>query len=252
MQILIPMAGNGKRFKDEGYKQQKPLIPVDNKPMIIRALSYLPKANDYFFICRQECLDEKVDQLIKKKYPKSKFICIDYLTEGQASSCLLAADHLDPEESLLIAACDNGMIYDEKKWEIIINQDYDMIVWSFRNNPTVERNPQMYGWLDVKNNVVKSVSVKKPISKDPINDHAIVGTFYFKKAQDFIKITKNMIKKNIRINNEFYVDSVVNEFIEQKKKVGVFEIEKYLCWGTPDDLKTYEYWRKYHQLTNNK
>ena len=104
----------------------------------------------------------------------------------------------------------------------------------------------MYGWVKTdKNDNVIEVLCKKPISDNPINDHAIVGSFYFKKAKYFFEGAKQMIEKNIRINNEFYVDTVMNELVENELNVKVFEIDKYICWGTPNDLRTFEYWQEY-------
>lgn len=75
--------------------------------------------------------------------------------------------------------------------------------------------------------------------------NAIIGTMYFKKAQYFIDGLHENYKINIRHNNEFYVDEVINRNIEKGLKVKVFEVKHYLCWGTPNDYKTYNYWLKY-------
>ena len=150
------------------------------------------------------------------------------------------------ESPLLIGACDNGVVWDAKKYESLINnKDVDSVIWSVRHYPPSERNPQMYGWLRVdKDDNVSGVSVKVPISDNPYNDHAIVGTFYFKKAKYFIEALKRMCEKNRRVNNEFYVDSCVNELIAVGLGVKVFEVD-YICWGTPDELHTYEYWQSF-------
>ena len=68
---------------------------------------------------------------------------------------------------------------------------------------------------------------------------------FFRKARYFIDgLIQNTIK-NIRTNNEFYVDDVLNQNIESGLNVKVFEVENYICWGTPDDYKTYQYWSEF-------
>ena len=66
----------------------------------------------------------------------------------------------------------------------------------------------------------------------------------------FNKSAQNLIKRNEKINGEFYVDSCINEAISLGYKCHVFYVNHYLCWGTPNDLKTFEYWQscfhKYH------
>lgn len=243
---LIPAAGEWKRYKDEGYKIPKPLILVSGKPMVVTAAQSLPKTDKWIFLCRKEHInDYKINSELKSYFPNSEIIEVDKLTEGQASTCLLAKDFIDNDEELIIGACDNGMIWDKEKFEEL-KKEADCLVWTFRNNAAVKKKPQGYGWVvvDGENNALKT-SVKIPISDNPIKDHAIIGAFWFKKGKIFVEAAENIIRKNIRVNNEFYVDSVVNEVIEAGYKVKVFEVEKYICWGTPDDLRRYQYWEEF-------
>lgn len=248
--VLIPMAGEGKRFQDEGYTCPKPFIEVSGKPMVIQAVNALPKGNRYVFVCRTEHVREYgLDVLLKSTFPDVQIISINYLTEGQASSCLLAEGDVDSKSQLLIGPCDNCMTWDIDKFHSMTNNHkIDALIWTFRNNVTVKRNPQMYGWVAVdEKEKAKKVSCKIPISDDPVHDHAIVGTFWFRKASYFFDYTKKMIAQNRRINNEFYVDELMNELIEDGLSVKVFEVDKYICWGTPNDLRVYEYWKKFFQ-----
>ncbi len=91
--------------------------------------------------------------------------------------------------------------------------------------------------------------MKKPISDDPINDHAIVATFWFRHGSDFVKCAEEMIAANDRINNEFYVDQSIKYCIKAGLSVKVFEIDRYIGWGTPADYenyeKTLEYWHRF-------
>lgn len=246
---LIPMAGEGSRFANEGYETPKPLIEVSGKPMIVQACASMPKADKWVFVCRSEHLKKypEIENTLKNNFENSHIIEVDHLTEGQASTCLLAKSEIDPEDSLFIGACDNGMTYNQEKFlHLSGNPEIDALIFSFRNNATVNNNPKAYGWIKVnENEEVQGMSVKIPISETPINDHAVVGSFWFKKGKDFIEMTEQMISANKRINNEFYVDKVFDEFTEAGKKVKVFEINHYICWGTPNDLRTYQYWEDF-------
>ena len=243
---LIPMAGEGSRFKLDGYSDPKPLIKVSGKPMVCLASDFLPVARQWIYICRKGHVEEfQIDQVLKQNNPNALILSVDKLTEGQASTCLLAKDFINNDEELMIAASDNGMIWENEKFESLKNE-YDCLVWTFRNNVTVNENPKAYGWVVVnEENTVMKVSVKVPISDHYINDHAIVGAFWFKKGSLFVDAAESMIKKNRRVNNEFYVDESINELVEKGFKVGVMEIDHYICWGTPNDLKTFEYWQSF-------
>jgi NDP-sugar pyrophosphorylase family protein len=247
MNILIPMAGRGERFIKEGYSTPKPLIPVNNVPMVIKAVKDLPPADNYEFIILKEHSDKyKIEAEIKKHIPNASFTILDHVTEGQACTCLLGLEHLSQNDEVLIGACDNGMIYNLAEFEALKNES-DVLVFTFRNNVTVLEKPEQYGWVKVSDNGIKveSVSVKKQISQNPIQDHAIVGAFWFKEVNIFKIITDKMISENRRINNEFYVDECINDAIELGYRVNVFEISNYICWGTPNDYLTYLYWQNY-------
>lgn len=244
------MAGAGKRFQEEGYTLPKPLILVDNKPMIVEACNSLPQAEEWIFVCRQEHLSQSnLEEILKTTYPNSKIISINYLTEGQATTCTLANSYIDDESSLLIGPCDNGMTWNSERYEALTSDPkVDALIWTFRNNSTVKRNPKMYGWVVTNGDKAQKVSCKIPVSENPIQDHAIVGTFWFRKASYFKKAYETMYAKNRRINNEFYVDELMNELIEDGLNVKVFEIDKYICFGTPSDLRTYNYWKDFFKV----
>jgi dTDP-glucose pyrophosphorylase len=244
MANLIPMAGLGSRFADAGYTLPKPLISVSGEPMIINAIRDMPKSDKWIFVVRKEHVDEfKIDQIIKKELPNAIIIAIDKTTEGQACTCLLAEKYLDPEEPLLIAACDNGYFYDTKRYtELCSRTDIDAVVWTFTRKENLRQNPAAWGWIKLEDDgeTIKDMSVKVPISPDPYNDHAVVATFYFKKTKDFIASTKMMIAENHRIKNEFYVDSLPIFLKKMKKKSAIFDVDLYVGWGTPKDLYNYQ------------
>ena len=237
---LIPTAGAGQRFVDAGYNVPKPLIEIDGLPMVVQAAKTLPPADKWIFICREEHIREHgIDQILDSHFPGANIVPVGYLTKGQASTCLLAKEYLYPDDRLTIGACDNAMDYDLDVYKEQLSQA-DALVWTFRNNPAVLRNPKMYGWVEVdQSGQAKKVSCKAPISEQPLKDHAVVGTFSFKRADIFIRCVKSMVAKDRRINNEFYMDVALDECIQLGNVVLPLEVKKYICWGTPSDLEIY-------------
>ena len=245
---LIPLAGKGSRFSTLGYKKPKPLLEVSGKPMIIQAVNSLPQSQKLIFVALKEHLQNyPLKKVLKDEFINPKIVSLENVTQGQAITCSLGLKDEDINSSLLIAATDNGMIYDQNKYQKLIeDKNVDAIIFTFRNHVSSKSNPQMYGWVktDHKNNAI-SVSVKVPISKKIHKDHAIVGTFWFKKVEFFNQGLKNLIDKNIKINNEYYVDSLMGELINLGLNVKVFEVDNYLCWGTPNDYETFIYWQSF-------
>jgi len=238
---LIPMAGAGQRFVDAGYSIPKPLIKVDDLPMVVKAANCLPAADCWIFICREEHIREHgIDDELRKYFPKSEIISVDHLTEGQASTCLLAKDLLREDDQLTIGACDNGMVYNLKAYEKLLIRS-DALIWTFRNHPSVLNAPQMYGWVEIDDSGrALRVSCKEPISNKPINDHAVVGAFSFRIASTFFKGVETMIEKKRMINKEYYMDVALDQCINLGFEVYPIEVKQYMCWGTPEDLVDYK------------
>lgn len=257
--ILIPMAGAGQRFTDAGYVVHKPAImTIDRftgkeKPMVVCATGDLPgvaeDGGNVIYVDRTFHKEDGVEDTIRQYYPRAQFITVDHLTEGQACTCMLAEEYLDPEEPLLIAGCDNGMDIDRDAFTQL-TKDCDCIVFTYRHNEAVLANPNAYGWMiaDKEGNITQT-SIKKAISDTPMEDPAVVATFWFRKAKVFLEATKKMIEENDRVNNEFYVDQTVKHVLDLGYKAKIFDIDRYVGWGTPADYegyqKTYTYFKEF-------
>lgn len=247
--LILPMAGAGSRFFNDGYKIPKPLLEVENLPMIIKAVNDLPKTVNKIFICQNEHLKNyDIEKTLHKHYDNVNVVGIDHVTDGQACTCEIAINkfNIDDDIPILISACDNGIYYDIDKFNHLMNDtNIDVIIFTFSNNPTSKLYPHMYAWIDVdENDNIKRVSVKKPFN-DVENKYAIIGTMLFKKCKYFKDGLKIIYDKNIRTNNEYYVDNMIQPLVEKGLKCKIFDVDYYLCWGTPNDYKTYNYWHEY-------
>jgi NDP-sugar pyrophosphorylase family protein len=239
---ILPMAGAGSRFHMVGYKDPKPLLPVNGSPMFIEAVACLPPTTELVYVCQQAHLDAYP---IEEKVKGAKVIGIPKVTEGQACTCEIAIRdaNIPLDKPVLISACDNGALYDVAKHAALLaDQSVDVIVWAFTNNPTGKLYPHMYAWLDVDSEGrIHEVSIKKAFTDKP-NTHAIIGTMFFRTGKLFMEGLEECYKTNNRTNGEFYVDNVLQPLITKGYTVKVFEVDHYLCWGTPNDYKTYQYW----------
>ena len=257
--LVIPMAGLGQRFIDEGYVVTKPLIPVSGKPMVTQATNDLPAAEQHVFILRSDMLGYKdISAELKKLYPNAFIKTLSSVTEGQACTALIGLETLEQElgnaiEPITFGACDNGALYNYDNFKQLIDDtDVDIIVWGVRGHTNAIRNPQMYGWIDAdESKLIKKVSVKTAL-ESPSTDPIVLGTFTFKRAKDFHTVINHLIERNGRINGEFYIDSCINDAIELGLKCYLFEVDNYLSWGTPNDLRTFEYLQScFHKCTSH-
>jgi len=233
MKILIPMAGEGSRFEKEGYTFPKPLIDVNGKPMIQSVVENLDFDAQYIFLVRDKHL-EKYEGLEDTLYRITNGMCrivvVDSLTEGAACTALLAKEHIDNDEDLLIANSDQYVEYSVENFNMIKGMtNVDAMVFAFE-----AVHPK---WSFVKTNsrgIVTEVAEKKPIS-----NIATCGIYWYRKGSDFIKYAEQMIEKDIRVKNEFYIAPVYNELIEDGKILIPFFVHSMWGIGTPEDLNYY-------------
>ena len=236
----LPMAGAGSRFKTNGFSIPKPFLTVNDNYMVDQAEYCLPKTDKTVYAC----LKSHMSMLPLEDY--SHVVWIDDVLDGQACTTEKIMKEIDDDTSILLSACDNGVLYDSDKFaDLIEDPQNDIVVWSYRNNYTAYRNPDMYSWLDVDGDDIKGVSVKKFPGGNPVDEYAIVGTMFFRNKDVYLQSLKQTYEKNVRTNGEFYVDSILNEAIDLGYTVKNFEVDHYICWGTPDDLNTYRYWQNF-------
>jgi NDP-sugar pyrophosphorylase family protein len=247
--VIVPMAGLGQRFKDAGYTDTKPLIPVSGKPMVEQSISYLPRAEQYSFVLRQDM--QGIDDVVCKLTEEFDHPAVEILpkvTEGQAITAnkglnaLLAIKGMAPGP-ITFGVCDCGVIYDPIKLnQLLKDEDTDIIVWAVRGHTSAVRNPQMFGWIEEDKGLVRRVSVKKPL-KYPKSDPIITGIFSFTRALVFQDIYQSLIDRDGRVNGEFYLDSCIDDALRLGYCCRIFEVDHYISWGTPDDYETFRYWQ---------
>ena len=231
LNVLIPMAGAGSRFSDAGYTFPKPLIDVKGKPMIQLVVENLNIKANYIYVVRKEHRKQyNLDTLLNLITPNCKIVEVDELTEGAACTALLAKKYIDVDKPLFFANSDQFVEWDSNEFMYKMNEtDADGGIVSFRST-----HPK---WSFAKIN--EKGFVTQVAEKNPISDIATVGYYYWKKGSDFVTYAEEMIDKNIRVNNEFYVCPVYNQAIEDGKKIRTFDIPKMWGLGTPEDLKNY-------------
>ena len=116
LNILIPMAGAGSRFKEAGYIFPKPLIEIDNKPMIQWVIESLNLEGNFIFIVQKEHQEKyNINSVLKILKPNCKIIELDHITEGAACTTFLAKKLINTNNQLIIANSDQYIKWDSIK-----------------------------------------------------------------------------------------------------------------------------------------
>ena len=233
LNIIIPMAGAGSRFTQAGYSFPKPLIDVKGKPMIQVVTEMLNIEANYVYVVQREHRKKyNLDTLLNLLTPGCKIVETEGVTEGAACTALLAKEHINTDAPLLFANSDQHIVWDSNEFFYKMNEtEVDGGILCFKGT-----HPKWsFAKTDINNRVTEVAE------KNPISDNATVGLYYWKRGSDFVKYAEQMIEKNIRVNNEFYVCPVYNEAIQDDKHISCYMIEKDAMWGlgTPEELNYY-------------
>jgi beta-phosphoglucomutase-like phosphatase (HAD superfamily)/dTDP-glucose pyrophosphorylase len=231
MNVLIPMAGAGSRFAAAGYTFPKPLIDVNGKPMIQVVVDNLNVDAHFIFLVQKEHYEKyNLQSVLNLIAPGCDIIQVDGLTEGAACTTLLAKDLINSDEPLLMANSDQFVEWNSNECLYAFTADtIDGGIITFTST-----HPK---WSFAK--LGEDGLVTEVAEKNPISDLATVGIYYWKHGRDYVTYAEQMIHKNIRVNNEFYVCPVFNEAIADGKKIRTKNIERMWGLGTPEDLRHY-------------
>lgn len=235
LNIVIPMAGEGTRFKTNSYNVPKPFIEFNGKMMIEHVLSSFLNIDAKFILVIQEKFKFEQQELLQKLLQNYniEFVTVPNLTMGAAITCLASHKALDKNYPVLFADSDNifakeailSFLKDAK------NRDLDGSLLTFKsNNPCFS-----YALTEEKGYLIKTKE------KEVISNDAICGAYYFKNTNDFINSTIDLIIAADLQNGEFYMSNVYNYFLRYNKKIGIYSIDKscFNCVGTPEQLEVY-------------
>lgn len=228
LNVLIPMAGAGSRFAEAGYTFPKPLIDVNGKPMIQTVVENLGFDANYIFVVQKEHREQyNLDTMLNLIAPDCKIVEVDGITEGAACTALLAKEYIDNDNPLFFANSDQYVEWDVMEFMYAMNEkDADGGIVTFEAT-----HPK---WSFAR--IDESGCVTEVAEKNPISNLATVGYYYWKNGKDFVHYAEQMIERDVRVNNEFYVCPVFNQAIEGRKRIYTHNASKMWGLGTPEDL----------------
>ncbi len=237
LNIVMPMAGRGKRFADEGYAHPKPLIPVHGRPMTEVVIDNLRPARPHrfvFLILRAHAQEFGFDRYLREWAPGCEVRFVETVTEGAACTVLLARDLIDNDHPLMIANCD--------QWVDVNINDYLAV----GDEPGVDGLIMTMWADDPKWSFVRfdaAGRIVEVIEKKVVSNEATVGIYNFRRGSDYVRAADQMITKNLRVNNEFYVAPAYNELIAEGSQLRVYNVGRendgMYGLGIPDDLKRF-------------
>lgn len=239
---VMPMAGDGVRFSRHGYNLPKPLIQIRKTPMFIKAAKTFPNSFKWIFIANKKLNNKANLSNVAKNIKKKKIMLLNGKTKGQASTVHKSLKYLNNKDQIIVHSCDLTFKFNLNKLKKNINNN-DVLVFTTKGSSYNRKNHTQFSWVKKINNNYK-VSLKKNF-KNSTNSRVLIGTFVFRNKKIMKNLLNYVFKKNIKINNEFYMDNLI--FVAHKLgyKLGELIVNKYQSWGSHSELQKYNYKKKY-------
>ncbi len=237
LNILIPMSG-ASSFDNEEFQYPKPLVEIEGKPLIERVvdcLNQIRQEKRYIFIVHSsDCQMYHLDNVLRLiTEDNCAIIQLEKHTRGAACSALMAIEHINNGEPLIISNSDH-----------IIDYDLNLVLEHFQSRNvdagTICFESVHPKWSFVRlddNDMIIETAEKRPLSRN-----AIAGFYYFYKGSDFVAGAMRMIEKDNNVEGSYYVAPVINELVLENKKLEIFKIptSAYHNFYSPHKIKEYE------------
>lgn len=244
LHVIMPMAGEGSRFRQVGINTPKPLIKAKGVPFFIRSLYSIKDSfdlNDIKLTCiiqSKHNTDGELSNGIINEFPSANIVTLPKLTSGAVETCLAARPFMDEDDAILIMDCDlewHCYNYTDSIKRLLDNNNNDSIsgmLLSFKSD-----SPRYSYAAVTKNNIVYRTA-----EKDVISDNALIGAYYFNTADNFIYAADKLISE-CRLSDikEYYISLLYNYLIKDNRTIILHKADYFNSFGTPEELYEYEH-----------
>lgn len=247
MTIIIPMTGMGRRFIEAAYAEPKPLISIDGMPMIEHVVRMFPQSADFLFICNTQHLQEtNLGDVLSRIAPQGKIFPLEKkVWDGPVPDVLAAARDVPDDAPALVCYCDFTVEWDAARFEKTA-ADFDGAIVAYRGFHPHHLGPTYYGYMRVnEKNELLEIQEKKPFTNNRMGEFAAAGSYYFRSGELMKKYFREAVEKNMRTGSEFYASLPFNLMARDGLKILVYEVPRFIQFGTPEDVQSYEYWLGY-------
>ena len=235
--VIIPMCGESKRFRDADYTVPKFVLDVDGVPMYAAAVNSLKLTVPhrlYFVVNKAVCKEYNLNKNIKLHFPDAEIIELVNPTQGFAETVMKTRHLVETDNTgSLVVCCDQIVEYDSERYNEMLGWKH--IAGSLLTFHDESRDPKWtYARIDVIEQIV-NVACKTPISDTPI-----CGIYHWRNSIWMYRDIARILKNNIRTNNEFYLCDAASIAVEHANKPWrSLAVDKMIPLGTPEDYEAY-------------
>lgn len=256
MKIVIPMTGQGSRFKKAGYDTYKALIKIHGKPVIQHVVELFPGETDFIFICRNDMLETTdLRELLLGLVPTAKVVGIDAHKLGPVFTVAQIYDLIGDEEEVICNYCDFSMVWDYAHFKNYVHEnDVDGAVICYTGfHPHLLHPKNLYATCltDGDRNMLE-ITEKHDYETDRTKGFYSGGTYYFKKGKYIKQYFEELMQNKVTVFDEYFISLPYNFMRRDGLNVKVYADVPYFCqWGTPEDMEEFVTWENIFNTLNS-
>ncbi|MBN2469574.1 MAG: hypothetical protein JXN59_02525 [Anaerolineae bacterium] len=240
MYYVICMAGEGARFRQQGFLLPKYMLNVGNRSMFARALGSLPIAAEdrlLFLVNAQQAQAHDVAGFVSREVDglgcqaQVEMIAIPK-TRGQLETAFLARDWVAEEDQLAIYNIDTAFVSATlgARFSGALPR-LDGVLGGFPPDGQVNWSFAATRWQNGEQVVTRTAE------KSPLPGFALTGLYHFSRAGSFFSAAAEELSGPVGGVGEYYVAPIYNRLIARGMEFVVDVVTAITNMGTPDQLK---------------
>ena len=237
--LVVLASGRGSRFSEVGYQVPKPFLSVSGDSMLNQVLKVGEMSAKRAVSVTRDLLS--YSELLSDV----KVVSFNEVSGGQAESARNLLDELTNWEDSAFTVLPSDTLFSDSSSSLskIVDEfsgEAFLVVWVSNPSHYAIKNPHSFGWISSAGNDIETFIKAPPASEGA---KVISGAFTFSSRNDFSVLFDALRDKNLKVNGEFYLDSMISIAQEMGFQVKVFEPEFCLSLGTPYEFETFRYWQ---------
>ncbi len=250
-QLVVLMAGKSNRFLEAGYRKPKALLEANGKLILNRIIDSFESADQVLVIASEKQKQFLSD--INLGYGSLKNIVVCYIEEhdlGPSESLIRAQNLLSDSQPITVTYCDFAVVIDDQVLVSELEKNVATCVVISGFHPHTIRKPK-FGYInaDSENSIIE-VREKTSFSDNPLAEKASTGVYGFRSKEALLEGLTLQKEKKAQVNGEYYVSLAVDQLVQAGKKASIMCVNRFACWGTPEDLEDFNHYSKIQEIIN--
>ena len=246
-QLLIPMTGISSRFTAAGYDRPKALIELDGETVIDHVVDMFPGWDDVVFICNADHLADprlRLRERLLARRPDAKVVEVPAHKLGPGYAVLQAAEHIARDKAVVVNYCDFTCYWDADDFADYLTSGVVTggAIPAYRGFHPHMLHSTSYAYPRLDGEWVVDIQEKKPWTDEPSKEFASSGTYGFTSGQVLLDALAAQMDAGYLLNGEYYLSLTYKSVLDAGLTVGVYEVQHFMQWGTPQDLEEYREW----------